>query len=79
MSKSARAETARKALKLVDEPRLAKLSYRVDEACTVTGLSRPTLYRYIERGELRTFKVGTRTLIMASVLEAFLRRQAEAA
>ncbi len=55
-----------------------KLSYRIDEACAATGLSRPTIYRLVERGELRTFKVGTRTLIMASVLEAFLRRQAEA-
>jgi len=53
-----------------------KLSYRIDEVVVATGLSRQTIYRLIERGELTIFKVGTRTLIMASVLEAFLERQA---
>lgn len=55
---------------------MGKLSYRIDEACESTGLSRQTIYRLIDRGELTTFKVGTRTLIMASVLEGFLERQA---
>lgn len=60
-------------------PPVRKLSYRIDEAVAATGLSRPTLYRLVERGELSIFKVGTRTLIMASVLEAFLERQANEA
>jgi excisionase family DNA binding protein len=51
-----------------------KLSYRIDEAVTATGLSRSTLYRYITKGELHPFKVGDCTLIARSDLEAFLKR-----
>lgn len=51
-----------------------KLSYRMDEAAEATGLSKATLYRLIDRGELKTLKVGTRTLIRREVLEAFLAR-----
>lgn len=58
-------------------PAVRRLSYRIDEAVAATGLSRPTIYRLIERGELSIFKVGTRTLIMASVLEAYLARRAQ--
>lgn len=58
---------------------LPKLSYRIDEAVKVTGLSRPTLYRLISRGELSAFKIGTRTLIKADVLEGFIDRQSQAA
>ena len=49
-----------------------KLSFRIDEAVEATGLGRSTLYRLISDGQLKTFKVGTRTLIMASVLTDFL-------
>lgn len=52
-----------------------KLSYRIDEAVKATGLSRSSLYRVIARGDLKTFKVGTMTLIMADALQAFLERQ----
>lgn len=52
-----------------------KLAYRMDEAAAATGLSKPTLYRMVRRGELTTFKVGQRTLIRREVLVAFLERQ----
>jgi excisionase family DNA binding protein len=55
-----------------------KLSYRIDEAAEATGLSRQTIYRLIAKGELTSFKVGTRTLIIASVLQDFLDRCAQA-
>lgn len=51
-----------------------KLSYRIDEAVEATGLSRPTIYRLIQRGELTSFKVGACTLIRREVLMAFLNR-----
>jgi excisionase family DNA binding protein len=51
-----------------------KLAYSISEATTATGLSRATLYRYIARGELATFKVGSRTLIRADVLIGFVER-----
>lgn len=53
-----------------------KLSYGIKEACDATGLSRPTIYRLIEKGELHPIKVGTRTLLLRKDLEAFLERQA---
>lgn len=51
-----------------------KLSYRMDEAAIATGLSKATLYRLVEKGELTTLKVGSRTLIRREVLQAFLER-----
>jgi len=51
-----------------------KLSYRMDEAAKAVGLSKATLYRLIDKGELKTLKVGSRTLIRREVLEAFLDR-----
>jgi excisionase family DNA binding protein len=49
-----------------------KLSYGIKEAAAALGLSRATLYRLIGRGDLPTFKIGTRTLILRRTLEAFL-------
>lgn len=51
-----------------------KLSYRIAEAVTATGLSRSTLYRLIDKGELHPFKVGDCTLLSRDDLEAMLRR-----
>lgn len=70
--------SARVSFKQADEvSRLPKMSYRIDEAVAVTGLSRPTLYRLIAKGDLSIVKVGTRTLIMASVLEDFLTQRTQ--
>lgn len=55
-----------------------RLSYGISDACRVTGLSRSTLYRLIDHGDIETFKIGTRTLVLRRVLEAFLERQAAA-
>lgn len=55
-----------------------KLAYRMDEAAAAIGLSKPTLYRLVERGELTTFKIGHRTLIKREVLEALIERKAAA-
>lgn len=52
----------------------AKLSYGIREAGQALGVSRPTLYRLIARGELATFKMGSRTLILRTELEALLDR-----
>lgn len=52
----------------------AKLSYGIREAGHALGVSRPTLYRLISRGQLRTFKLGARTLILRTELDALLQR-----
>lgn len=55
-----------------------KLAYRMDEAAAAIGLSKPTLYRLVKAGELRTFKMGHRTLIRREELEALIDRKAAA-
>jgi excisionase family DNA binding protein len=40
----------------------------------VLGVSRPTIYRLIARGELPIFKLGSRTLILRTDLENLLAK-----
>ncbi|NVK19767.1 MAG: helix-turn-helix domain-containing protein [Methylocystaceae bacterium] len=49
-----------------------RLSYGIRQACEATSLGRSFLYQEISEGRLPTFKVGARTLIAASDLEAWL-------
>lgn len=49
-----------------------KLAYTVAEASAAAGLSPDTLYRKHNAGEITMRKVGRRTLILASDLEALL-------
>lgn len=51
-----------------------RLTYRIDEAAAVTGLSRSTLYRLAARKELPLIKVCGRTLIARADLEAMVAR-----
>ena len=52
----------------------ARLTYQVNEAAEITGLSRSTLYRLAARNELPLIKVCGRTLIAHADLEAMLAR-----
>jgi len=49
-----------------------RLSYGLRQACEVTGLGRSKLYQEISEGRLLVFKVGSRTLIAADDLTAWL-------
>ena len=48
------------------------LAHRVDSASTRLGISRTTLYELLKAGEIRSIKVGARTLIPESVLQRFI-------
>ncbi len=48
------------------------LAYGVTEACAVTGLSRPYLYRLMAAGSIPFRKCGARRLILAADLQRFL-------
>ena len=50
------------------------LAYSVSEACKASGLGRTSIYTYINSGQLRCRKHGSRTLILESELRAFLER-----
>lgn len=43
-------------------------------ANTLGGLSRATIYRMIARKELEAVKIGTRTLVTVSSIEAYVAR-----
>ena len=49
-----------------------KLAYGIADAVQATSVGRSFLYEEIKAGRLKTFKVGTRTLITAENLSAWL-------
>lgn len=53
---------------------LEKLSYSVREATAALGISRATLYRLFAAGKIPTVKIGCKTVILRSALEAFLAK-----
>lgn len=52
-----------------------KLAVPVPEACTRLGIGRTLFYELVNAGEIRTFKVGARTLVPVADLEAFVERK----
>lgn len=48
-------------------------TYNIEQVVEVTGLSRRTIYREIERGNLKARKAGSRTLVLSHDLEQYLR------
>jgi excisionase family DNA binding protein len=49
-----------------------KLAYSVVEFAQAIGISRPTVYVMIQRGQLRTVMIGRRRLIPASEIDRVL-------
>lgn len=56
----------------------AKLTYSVDEAAHVLGVSRRTIYNLIHRADFPALKVGNRQLISREGLAEWVRKQASA-
>lgn len=54
---------------------IAKLLYRVPEACEATGLSRTTLYALLAAGELKAIHVNSAVRIPADELAAWVERK----
>lgn len=49
-----------------------KLTLTVEEAAEVLGISRPSAYQGVERGEIPHIRVGKRILVPRSALERLL-------
>ena len=49
-----------------------RLAYSIPDALTAVSMGRSFIYEEIKAGRLRTFKVGSRTLIAAADLSAWL-------
>jgi len=56
-----------------------KLAYSPAEAADATGLGQTTIYAMMKDGRLKRVKIGTRTLIPRSSLEALFESDGEAA
>lgn len=57
----------------VNEGNPGLLGFSVQQAAKSAGVGRTTIYEELARGRLRAKKVGRRTLILASDLEAWLQ------
>lgn len=49
----------------------------IEEAARVIGVARSTLYEIAARGEIESFKLGRRRLILVKVLDAYINRVAK--
>ena len=54
------------------------VAYDVAEVLRRLGVTRPTIYRFLNSGELRSFRLGTRRLVSADALADFIRTREEA-
>jgi excisionase family DNA binding protein len=49
-----------------------RLAYSISEACRLLSVGRTTIYRAIKSGQLKTCKIGRRTLVTAEALQLWL-------
>ena len=59
------------------ESYLPPISVGIDDGARLIGITRSMFYEFIARGEIPTFKLGRRRLIIVKNLEAFTNRQAQ--
>lgn len=69
-------ETQRIKNKTIDELK-AKPFLSIAEACKLIGISRRTIYRMIERGELIAGKAGTRTILRRSDFDVLFEQPSQ--
>lgn len=55
------------------------LANRIQDACRRLGVGRSTLYELIKAGEIRTIKIGTRTLVPEDELQKVIRSRLQGA
>jgi excisionase family DNA binding protein len=55
-----------------DQPMTEALIYTISEACAVARTGRTSLYKAIQRGELRAVKRGRRTMVLSDDLHRYL-------
>ncbi|MBB5735902.1 hypothetical protein FHT09_001642 [Xanthomonas arboricola] len=52
-----------------------KLSYTVEQAMAVTGMTRSAFYKAVNKAGLVTFKLGSRRMVSARALQQFIEAQ----
>lgn len=58
-------------------PQAPSLALGIDEAARVIGVARSMLYEIVARGEIESFKLGRRRLILVKTLDAYINRVAK--
>lgn len=53
------------------------LSVGVDDGARLIGVARSMFYEILARGEIESFKLGRRRLVLVKHLEAYINRQAK--
>ena len=56
----------------------ARVNWRVDDFCRAHGIGRTLFYDEVKRGEIKTIKIGKRTLVPDSEARAWQDRKAKA-
>lgn len=76
--KQAKVEKAEKETAIIKAKPIEDLKARdylsIDETCKLLGISRRTVYRMFDRGELKAGKAGTRILIKRSDLDKLFEK-----
>jgi excisionase family DNA binding protein len=62
----------------MEKPMIEKMTLTIRDTIAATGIGRTKLYALISAGELTPIKIGTRTLLRRTDLEALLTRSAVA-
>lgn len=58
------------------QDKLEPLAVSASEAARLLGVSRPTIYQYINRKDFPSFRLGNRTLVSVEGLREWIRKQA---
>jgi excisionase family DNA binding protein len=58
---------------------IEKAAFSVEESCAYICTSRPTLYRLMDSGDIPSFHIGRRRLVLKEHLDRFLRQRLAAA
>jgi excisionase family DNA binding protein len=53
------------------------LSVGIEDAARLIGVARSMFYEIVSRGEIESFKLGRRRLVLVKELEAYINRQAK--
>ena len=51
-----------------------KIAYAIKDVCNIASIGRTKIYELIKTGELKTIKIGSRTLVTQSALDNWIKR-----
>ena len=57
---------------------ISRVNWRVDDFCRAHGIGRTLFYEEVKRGEIKTIKIGKRTLVPNTEAKAWQARKMQA-